>query len=276
MKLINPKFILLFPFPVFGLTTGNAQAPVGATSRALSGLGSLQAPGAIGIFNSPASGRWDSTRALFSEYRNFFGIRGLSSASLGFCTGIKSLRVGILWNRTGSMYLNRQELRLQLAGRISELLTLGMGLHYQKAFMTGSYQQQGKPALQLGMALKAGKKTDVLLDWLRNLSRVENDFTAQHQGTAHFRAGVRHRVSKQAGLMGEVHARYGDYPNRSILRGGLWYRYGTFTFLAGTSNGPEPLSFGAVWRKQYITIECAASYHASLGFSPHFSASCNW
>lgn len=276
MKLIKPKFILLFCFPVFSSNIIHAQSPVGAMSRALSGLGSMQAPGGIGIFNSPASGRWDSTRALFSEYRNFYGIRGLSSASLGFSSGIKSLRVGVLWNRTGSIHLNRQELRLQLAGRISELLTLGIGLHYRQAFMTGSYQQKGTPVVQLGVALKAGKKTDVLLDWLRSLSINENDVSGQQLGAAHFRAGVRHRVSRQAGLMGEVHARYGDYPNRSILRGGIWYRYGTFTFLAGTSNGPEPMSFGAAWRKRNITVECAAGYHASLGFSPHFSASCNW
>jgi hypothetical protein len=276
MKLIKTRFILLFCFPVFSLTTSSAQAPVGAPSRALSGLGSLQAPGSIGIFNSPASGRWDSTRTLFSEYRNFFGIGGLSSTSLGLSTGINSLRVGILWNRTGSMYLNRQELRLQLAGRISELLTIGMGLHYRQSFMTGTYQQKGSPAVQLGVALKAGKKTDVILDWLRSLSFSANDWAGQYMGAAHLRAGVRHHVSKQAGLMGEIHARYGDYPNRSILRGGIWYRYGTFTFLAGTSNGPEPMSFGAVWRKRNITVACAASYHASLGFSPHFSATCYW
>lgn len=259
-----------------GVHASTAQSPFGAMSRSLSGLAALQVPGSIGIFNSPASGRWDSARTLFSEYRNYFGIRGLNSTSLAFTTGIKSLRMGMLWNRTGSMYLNRQELRLQLAGRISELLTLGMGLHYRQAFMTGTYRQKGSPAVQLGVALKAGKKTDVLLDWMRSLSFSENDWAGQHLGTAHFRAGVRHRVSRQAGLMGEVHARYGDYPNRSILRGGIWYQYGSLTFLAGTSNGPEPMSFGLSWRSRNILMECAAAYHTSLGFSPHLSACCNW
>lgn len=253
----------------------SAQTISGAGSSALAGIGSIQAPGSTGIFNSPAAGRWDSTRVLFADYRNLFGVNGLGSAALGVSTGLKSLRIGALWNRTGSNFVSRQEFRIHCSGRISELLSLGLGLQYRFVRMSGQYGSAGTPIVQLGMALKAGRKTDVVIDWYNAVSFIMNkDLT--NAGVSHLRAAVRHRVSAQAGLLAEADTRYGDYPNSSILRGGIWYQTGRITFLAGVSNGPAPLSFGLSFKSRQLKLDLASSYHTSLGFSPHVSANWNW
>lgn len=254
----------------------SAQTIIGAASRALNGISSIQAPGFTGIFNSPASGRWDSTNVVVADYRNMFGVQGLGSAALGISTGLKSLRLGALWNRTGSDFVSRQEFRVHCSGRISELLSLGLGLQYRFVRMSGLYRSAGTPIVQLGMALKAGRKTDLVIDWYNAVpvSANKNDITSA--GVAHLRAGVRHRVSPQAGLLAEVHTRYGDYPNLSYIRGGIWYQTGHITFLAGAGNGPEPLSFGICFKSRQFRLDLASSYHASLGFSPQCSVNWFW
>lgn len=252
-----------------------AQTIVGAGSSALAGISAIQAPGFTGMFNSPAAGRWDSTRVLFADYRNLFGVKGLGSTTLGYSTGIKSLRIGILWNRLGSDFINRQEFRIHGSGRISEVLSLGLGLQYRFIRMSGQYGQGGTPIVQLGMALKAGRRTDVVIDWYNAVAfNINKDLT--NAGVSHLRAAVRHRVSAQTGLLAEADTRYGDYPNKSILRGGIWYQTGRITFLAGVSNGPAPLSFGMSFKSRQLKLDLASSYHTSLGFSPHFSANWNW
>ena len=253
----------------------SAQTLIGASSRALGGISSIQAPGFTGVFNSPASGRWDSTNVVVADYRNMFGVKGLGSAALGVSTGLKSLRIGALWNRTGSDFVSRQEFKIHCSGRISELLSLGLGLQYRFVRMSGQYGSAGTPIVQLGMALKAGRKTDVVIDWYNAVPFSTNkDLT--NAGVAHLRAGVRHRVSLQAGLLAEVHTRYGDYPNRSFLRGGLWYQTGRITFLAGAGNGPEPISFGMCFKSGQLRLDLASSYHTSLGFSPQCSINWFW
>jgi hypothetical protein len=270
----------LRPFSLYYLVfqlipSAEGQTLVGAGAKGLGGISAIQAPGTVGIFNSPAAGRWDSSHTVLCDYRNLFGVNGLGSASIGYSTGIRSLRMGLLWNRTGSAYFQRQEFRLQVAGRLSELLTLGLGLHYRRVSMSGQYSSKGLPVIQLGMGLKAGRKTDVVIDWYNAIPMKLNDAVAQAD-ISQFRAGIRHRVSAQAGLLAEVHARYGDYPNKTILRGGLWYQTGSITFLAGAGNGPEPLSFGMSMNRKKLRLDFASAYHPSLGFSPHFSANWIW
>lgn len=253
----------------------SGQIIVGAATRALGGISSIQAPGCTGIFNSPAAGRWDSARIVFADSRNLFGVRGLSSEALGISMGLKSLRIGALWSRTGSDFVSRQEFRIHGSGRISELLSLGLGLQYRFINMSGQYGQGGTPIVQLGMAVKAGRKTDVVIDWY-NVVPLNTNTDISNIGIAHLRAGVRHRVSPQAGLLAEVHARYGDYPNRSFLRGGIWYQTRRIIFLAGAGNGPEPISFGMCFKSRQLRLDFSSSYHTSLGFSPQFSVNWFW
>lgn len=271
-KLKRPALLMLLAF--LGCRAA-AQTTVGASARAMSGIGSIQPPGYTGIFNSPASARWDSSRTLIADAYRPFGVSTLGQNALGFTGGARNIRIGFLWQRSGSQYFNRQEFRLQFAGRISSLLTMGLGIHYRLTSMFGQYGRKGIPAIQWGMALKAGQKTDVVADWNNVVPFPLSDYVAD-QGISHLRFGVRHRVSAQAGLLGEVHARYGDFPNQTILRGGIWYQLGKFRLLAGTGTGPEPFSFGAGFQSQKLRLDFAGAYHPSLGFSPQVTFNCIW
>ncbi|HRE75471.1 MAG TPA: hypothetical protein PK637_05030 [Flavobacteriales bacterium] len=260
------RFLLLFL--LFGsapLFAGNDNLPVGARSAGMANA-SVGLQDVWSVHHNQAGLAFLDAPTASVYYENRYLLREMGLSAFAFALPVKQGTFGLLYHAFGSAAYNESKTSLAYGMKLSPVFSVGIGLNYTTIRFGDVYGRSSALCADLGFQVQVTKD-------LRIAAHAYNLNRAKHSGIVNneyipsiMRLGAHYTVSPKVIVATEVQK---DIDHPVVFRAGAEYKVvEKLAIRAGVSTRPTLNNFGFGFYLKQFTLDVAASYHQTLGFSP--------
>lgn len=242
--------------------------PIGADTWGVAGS-SVASQNVWSVLNNPAgfSALKKNQVGIYSTQQ--FQETKLSTASAVVVLPSKFITIGVGINYFGYSLFNQQKISASLSKQLFNQFSLGVTLSYFGTTIT-EQQHAGNILGEIGLLYKVNSKCHLGL-FIFNPTQSKYSTQSIDKIPTYARIGVDYNVSEKVKLLGEVDQTLNQ---KLVLRGGIKYQiHEVLSLSIGAANNPAYLTFGTGIKLKQLKVDFAASFHQTLGFSPHVGLS---
>jgi len=262
-------YLLLMFFPLF-LTAGGEDGPVGARSMAL-GRCMISSADIWSAYNNQAGLLGTQGLSAGVYYENLFFVDGLGQQGIVLAQRLDNKAIAVNMSSFGLSGYRDDRYGIAYAMQLGEKLDMGVQLNYHQTRI--AFQEYGNTSsvtAEIGLISHITEDFDLgfhlFNPWQAQLNEFEDERIPTVMGL-----GGSYTISDRLTLMSEVAK---DIERPAVVRGGIEYNVmDKVSLRAGLSSEPILSSFGAGMEFGALTVDLAASYHRTLGYSTQIALS---
>jgi long-subunit fatty acid transport protein len=257
-------FLLVLPLQIQAEKEGD---PAGASQAGTGGV-SVFASGIWASFNNPA-GLYNINQpmaALFVENR--FLIKELYFNAASFAIPVSKGGLAIAVSDVGANQYNNIFAGFAYGRSFGENFSAGLRFDYYQESFGSEYGKGSAVSFEAGMQWQINEKTGLALS-IFNPLKAQYKCIPPEEIPSLYRAGVFYKPVPELQLLFQAEKSSRD---GNTFHYGLEYAFNEQIYLrAGYSTNPSGISFGCGYTFSVFTIDIAAKWHQTLGFSPQGS-----
>ena len=252
------------------VVAGGEIQPRGARSVGL-GNSSIVLQDIWSAFNNQAGLVQIDGLAAGAYYRNMFFVEGLSDQGLVVAYGKGKSAFALDVSNFGVDQFSENKLGLAYAMDLGEKLDMGVQLNYHSTRI-GNQETQNRNSLTAELSVLSQLSKELQLGFkIFNPSQTKLSNDEDERIPTVMTIGGGYTFTDKVSLVSEV---VKDIDLPAIVRAGIEYRVVPTVYLrGGVSTEPTLSSFGAGVIFGQFDLDCAASYHHTLGYSTQISLS---
>lgn len=257
-------FLLLLPLQI---QAGKEGDPAGASQAGTGGV-SVFTSGIWASHNNPAGlAKIDQpTGALFVENR--FLLKELCYNAASFAIPVQKGGLAIAVSQQGTNQFNNLFAGFAYGRSLGENFSAGLRFDYYQVSFGSEYGRGSAVTFEAGIQWQLNERTGLALS-VFNPVKAQYKCSPPEEIPSLYRIGISYKPLAELQLMFE--AERSSY-NKNIFHYGIEYAFSDQIYLrAGYSTNPSGISFGCGYSFSSFTIDIAAKWHQTLGFSPQSS-----
>jgi hypothetical protein len=263
-RYITICFFIFFPFTVYagmdGDPAGAGQAGTGGISVFTTGIWSTHNnPAGLAKLMNPMTGLYIENRFLIKELFFNVGSFALPVKNGGCGIAISHLRLGQYTNTFAGLAYGRQ---------FGERLAAGVRFDYYRVSFGKEYESGTAVSFDAGIQWDISESVSLACN-VFNPTRVKLLEKSEEQIPSIIRIGISYKPIPELVMLTEIEKSSGSELNIAF---GMEYAFDNKLFIrAGLGINSSKFSFGFGYVYSQFTIDVAASWHQTLGFTPQVS-----